>query len=160
MAGDSWNKSDMRWIIWTFDKELKPDLKTNQLSSQTLSTYLSTIFSECEATIIWVQTLFSSNTLKTNEANFVGSPKGKNCLYIFWKPTASSCPLGQSLMKPLYLKNKTKLEIFKKKKKVLYNLCCRWQGYSHLLASPKGITDSKKELNQKLKCKAISLVHR
>lgn len=27
-------------------------------------------------------------------------------------------------------------------------------------SSPLGITDSKKELNQKLKCKAISLVHR
>lgn len=59
----------------------------------------------------WSQTLFSSNTLKTKEANLVGSPKGKNCLYIFWKPTASSCPLGQSLMKPLYLQSKAHIEV-------------------------------------------------
>ena len=31
-------------------------------------------------------TLFSSNTLKTREANLVGSPWGKNCLYILMKP--------------------------------------------------------------------------
>lgn len=31
-------------------------------------------------------TLFSSNTLKTRDANFDGSPCGKNCLYILMKP--------------------------------------------------------------------------
>lgn len=31
-------------------------------------------------------TLFSSNTRKTNDANLLGSPCGKNCLYILMKP--------------------------------------------------------------------------
>lgn len=31
-------------------------------------------------------TLFSSNTRNTNDANLLGSPCGKNCLYIFMKP--------------------------------------------------------------------------
>lgn len=69
---------------------------------------------------IWLPTLFSSNTLKTKEANLVGSPKGKNCLYIFWKPTASSCPLGQSLMKPLYLRKQAQRQrLFQRERKRL-----------------------------------------
>lgn len=31
-------------------------------------------------------TLFSSNTRNTNDANLLGSPCGKNCLYILMKP--------------------------------------------------------------------------
>lgn len=34
----------------------------------------------------WILTLFSSNTRNTNDANLLGSPCGKNCLYILMKP--------------------------------------------------------------------------
>lgn len=33
-----------------------------------------------------ILTLFSSNTLNTSEANLLGSPCGKNCLYILMNP--------------------------------------------------------------------------
>lgn len=173
---ESWNKSNLCWFISAFystqvmDKEKSsPDLRTNWLLAHSLclSAELSTVCGGFEKTVIWLRTLFSSNTLKTNEANFVGSPKGKNCLYIFWKPTASSCPLGQSLMKPLYLKNKTQLKVFQN---VLNNLSriqnqerVRQKGQETRKSPPCfycGITASRKVLNQKGKCKAISLIFR
>ena len=46
-------------------------------------------------------TWFSSNTRKTSEANFVGSPLGKNCVYILMNPCSVRRPLGQSLRNPL-----------------------------------------------------------
>ena len=44
---------------------------------------------------------FSSKTRKTKEANLVGSPLGKNCVYILMKPCSVRRPLGQSFKKPL-----------------------------------------------------------
>lgn len=61
--------------------------------------------------------LFSSNTLNTKDANLLGSPKGKNCLYILvnpWKRTSinkfrhqnvSSLNTGYWLSKELILLN-------------------------------------------------------
>ena len=48
--------------------------------------------------------LFSSKTSKTYSEKEEGSPNGKNCLYIRENSALSSCPEGQSLRKPLYLR--------------------------------------------------------